>query len=57
MNLKKFCMVGALVGSSIGSYAPALWGGDMLSFSGILLGMVGGFVGIWAGYRLGKRIL
>jgi hypothetical protein len=57
MNLKKFCMIGALIGSSIGSYAPALWGGDMLSFSGILLGMVGGFAGIWAGYTLGKRIL
>jgi hypothetical protein len=57
MNLKKFCMIGALVGSSIGGYAPALWGGELISVAGILCGMLGGFAGIWAGFRIGKAIL
>jgi len=33
---------------------PLLWGGDAISVSGVLLSLVGGIVGIWAGYRLGQ---
>ena len=57
MNLKKLCWIGAFVGSSVGSYVPALWGESMLSLSSIVLGMVGGLAGIWAGYRIGQSIL
>ena len=57
MDLKKLCWIGAIVGSSIGGYLPELWGGSMLSLSGLVFSMVGGFAGIWAGYRIGKSIL
>jgi hypothetical protein len=57
MNLKKLCYIGAFVGSSIGGYAPVLWGGSMFSLSGVLLSMVGGLAGIWVGYRIGQSIL
>ena len=57
MDLKKLCWIGAIVGSSIGGYVPVLWGGSMLSLSGVLLSMVGGLAGIWIGYRIGQSIL
>jgi hypothetical protein len=56
MDRKKMCWIGLFVGSSIGGYVPALWGGDLLSFSGLLLSLAGGLVGIWAGYRIGESL-
>jgi len=53
---KKFVWIGMFVGSAIGNMLPLLWGGDALSFSGILLSLVGGIVGIWAGYRIGRSM-
>jgi len=50
-------MIGAVVGSSLGSYVPVLWGGDLLSLTSCLLALIGGFLGIWAGYRLGQSFL
>jgi len=43
------------VGLYAGSYVPALWGGSLFSMSSIFLGAVGGFIGIWAGYKIGSR--
>jgi hypothetical protein len=44
--------IGVLIGSTIGGLIPELWGGDMLSYSGVLLSAVGGFIGLWAGYKM-----
>jgi len=44
--------LGVLIGSTIGGFIPGLWGADMLSYSGILLSGLGGFVGLWVGYRM-----
>lgn len=57
MDLKKLCWIGAIVGSSIGGYLPVLWGGEMLSLTGLVCSMFGGFAGIWVGYRIGRSIL
>jgi hypothetical protein len=35
---------------------PTMWGDDMLSVSGLLLSLVGGIVGIWAGYRVARSL-
>jgi len=43
--------MGIFVGSTIGGFVPELWGGDMLSYSGVLLSRVGAFVGLWLGSR------
>jgi hypothetical protein len=42
------------IGSLVGGYIPTLWGAGILSMSGILLSGIGGFVGIWVGYRFGE---
>lgn len=50
---KRIIMLSLTVGSVIGSYIPALWG-DTSSFgvAGVLCGALGGFAGIWFGYRI-----
>jgi len=43
--------IGIFVGSTIGGLIPALWGGDMLSYSGVLLSAAGAVAGLWLGLR------
>ena len=51
---KKAIWFGMSVGSTIGGCVPMLWHAGMLSLWGILLSTIGGIVGIWAAYRLGR---
>jgi hypothetical protein len=51
MSKKKFIMIGMVIGSIAGGYAPMLLGAD--SFSASLIGSaMGGFLGIWGAYKL-----
>jgi hypothetical protein len=43
--------LGVLVGSTIGGFIPALWGADLMSYSGVLFSGIGAFVGLWIGYK------
>ncbi len=54
---KRTIMIGAIGGMTAGSLLPFLWG-DYNSFgaTSILMGMVGGFVGIWLAAWLSKRL-
>lgn len=54
--MKKFIMLGMFIGSGIGSYVPLLWGGSVFSLSSILFGALGGFLGIWAAYKISVGI-
>jgi len=56
MDTKKMCYIGAFIGSAIGGYIPVLWGGEMLSLSGVFFSMIGGVAGIWVGYRIGQSL-
>lgn len=54
---KRVVMLGAIVGMIAGAYLPALWGDThIFSVASILLGMLGGFVGIYLAVWLGKRL-
>jgi hypothetical protein len=48
--------IGMFVGSTMGSYVPALWGGSLFSLTSILFAMIGGIGGIWLGYQLSKYL-
>lgn len=52
MNSKSLIWIGVTVGSTLGSLVPSLWGAGFLSFSSVLLTAVGGFTGLWFGYKL-----
>ena len=47
--------IGVTVGSLLGGWLGSLFdGGNMLGGWGILLGGVGGLLGIYVGYRIGR---
>lgn len=43
------------IGSTAGSYLPLLWGGSVFSMESIFLSAIGGFIGIYFGYKLSKN--
>jgi hypothetical protein len=43
--------LGILLGSTIGGFIPAVWGGDLISYSAVLLSGIGAVVGLWIGYK------
>ncbi len=52
MSSKAIVMLGASIGSTVGGLVPALWGAGAFSGWGVVLAFVGGFVGIWAGWKV-----
>jgi hypothetical protein len=40
------------MGTVVGGFLPALWGGSQLGVASLLTGALGGIAGIWAGVRL-----
>ena len=52
MGQKSIITVGMILGSTIGGFVPALWGGDVFSFSSIFFSVIGGIAGIWLAFRL-----
>ncbi len=48
-SLIGFC---AFLGGTLGSFAPALWGGSELGGASLLLAVVGGVAGVFLGARL-----
>ncbi len=54
MDSKKIIWIGMFIGSTVGSYIPSLWGAGVFSFSSLLFATLGGFVGIWFGFRIGQ---
>jgi hypothetical protein len=45
--------LGIFIGSTIGGFIPELWGADLFSYSSVLLGGLGAFVGLWIGATMG----
>jgi hypothetical protein len=54
MNAKALIMIGMAVGSTLGGFVPTLWGADWFSMASIAGGAIGGFAGIYAGYKLSR---
>ena len=42
------------IGAAVGGYLPMLWGDDLFSMSSVLLTALGGFLGIYAGFKLSQ---
>jgi hypothetical protein len=57
MSLKQAVWIGLFIGSTIGGSVPLLWNPDILSASAIFGSVIGGALGIWAAYSLGKQYL
>ncbi len=44
----------AVVGGTVGSVLPALWGGSTMSLGSIVLGLAGAIAGVWLGARVSR---
>jgi hypothetical protein len=53
---KKLIWLGFFVGSTVGNMLPTMWGDDLLSVSGIVFSVLGGILGMWAGYRFSQSL-
>jgi lipoprotein signal peptidase len=54
MDRKKIIWFFMIIGGAVGNYLPLIWGGSSFSFASIILGMIGGIVGIFIGFKLGQ---
>lgn len=52
MSAKTIYYLAALIGSIVGSFIPAIWGGSLLSMSSLFLGALGGILGVVIVYKL-----
>ena len=52
--MKKLIWGGMLIGTTLGGALPLLWTLNSFSFSSVILTAVGGLIGIYCGYQLGK---
>lgn len=52
MHSRSVIWLCATMGTLVGGFLPALWGGSQLGMSSLLFSALGGIVGIWAGVRL-----
>ncbi len=54
--MKKMIWWGMAAGSTIGGAIPFLWTLNTFSMSSIVLTAVGGFIGIYCGFKIGKYL-
>ena len=52
MSEKTMILLGVILGSIIGGYAPCLLGADSLSIVSLLGSAAGGILGLWIAYKL-----
>jgi len=54
MESKKIIMLFMGVGALVGGFVPMLWGAGELSFSSVIFTAIGGFAGIWLGFKVSQ---
>jgi len=54
MEQRKLITICMVIGAIVGGYIPNIWNAGMFSFSGIIFSALGGFLGIWVGYKFGE---
>jgi len=53
MTRKSAIRIGLIIGTTLGSYIPVLWGDGFLSLSSVLFSAMGGILGVYVGYKIG----
>lgn len=55
MNTGRIVLIGAGVGSTLGGLIPSFWGASPFSFTSLIFGGIGAFLGIWFSYQIAQR--
>jgi hypothetical protein len=55
--MKAIIIIFMVIGSYAGSFIPLLWGASVFSPASIIFGGIGGFAGIYVGYKFANRFL
>ena len=45
--MKSRFWIAIFIGSTIGGFVPSLWGGEILSYAGVLWSGIGAVAGLW----------
>ena len=53
--MKKIVWLGFILGSLVGGLLPSLWGANQFSLSTAFFSFLGGAIGIWLSYTVGRR--
>ncbi len=56
MSQKTLITIGATIGSTVGGLVPGIWGDSGFSTASLLLSTLGGFLGIYLGYKFTQMI-
>lgn len=54
MSRKSLIWFGMIVGSTIGGFVPMIWGDNYFSITSVIFTAVGGFSGIYLGFKLSR---
>jgi len=57
MGSKILIYMGLFIGSTVGSLVPSLWHQSVFSGQSWLGSLIGGIVGIWAGFKINQKII
>lgn len=49
-------MTFTVIGLTLGSFVPLIWGGSLLGGWSVLCSTIGGFFGIWLGAKVSKQL-
>jgi predicted MFS family arabinose efflux permease len=52
MGSRAVVWVAIFIGSTIGGAIPELWGGEMFSYTSLLLSGIGALVGLWSAVKM-----
>jgi len=56
MESKLLIWLGTIIGSTVGSFIPSLWGAGVFSFSSIILGTAGAIGVLWLGFKISQEL-
>ena len=56
MSRKTLILIFMSIGSAAGGYLPMLWGDNMFSMTSVFLTALGGFLGIYIGFKISQNL-
>jgi len=56
MSRKTLIYIFMIIGTTLGGYVPTLWGDTFFSLTSVILTAIGGFLGIYIGFKISQNM-